>query len=49
MIDILDSKNKRLIWRGIAQALVNTANAPEQRTERINTAVSKIFSKFPPK
>ena len=48
MIDILESKKKGLIWRGTAQALVDTSSTPEQRTKKINTAVSKIFSNFPP-
>ena len=48
LLDFLDPKTKRLLWRGSASAVVSESSTPEQRTRRINEAVSKLLDHFPP-
>jgi hypothetical protein len=48
IIDIADSKSKKLVWRGTGQDYVENQNTPEKITEGINTTVASILSKFPP-
>ncbi|UCF40628.1 MAG: DUF4136 domain-containing protein [Gemmatimonadota bacterium] len=45
---IADGKSKELVWHGSATAEVGREGSPEQRQQRINTAVEKIFANFPP-
>ncbi|MEM8955678.1 MAG: DUF4136 domain-containing protein [Verrucomicrobiota bacterium] len=48
VIDILNAKDKGLIFRGSAQAALRENPTPTQSSQRINEAVSKILAKFPP-
>jgi hypothetical protein len=48
-IDIVDSTNSKLLWRGAGVAVVDPSASPETRAKRINAAVAQILSKFPPK
>jgi hypothetical protein len=48
IIDILDAKQKRLLWRGIGEQTLDAEQSPENRTTRINTTVNEILSSFPP-
>jgi len=47
IIDMFDSKTKRLIWRGSASDVVS--GKPEKDDKKLNQAVSKMFDQFPPK
>lgn len=47
LVDILDPKTERLIWRGVAREVVD--KKPEKRDLKINRAVAKMFRGFPPK
>ena len=49
MIDIVLPRERRLVWRGTAQARVHESRTPEQRTERVREAVAKILEQFPPR
>ena len=46
IIDIIDSNEKELVWRGWASGTVEN---PNKAQETINKAVAKLLSKFPPK
>lgn len=46
MLDILDAKNKRLVWRGWTSDWVSQDNYSEKA---VNQAVDEILAKFPPK
>lgn len=46
IIDIIDSNEKELVWRGWASGTVEN---PHNAQETINKAVTKLLSKFPPK
>jgi hypothetical protein len=48
MIDILAPPNKDLLWRGTASTRVGRSSSPEKSQKTINSAVSKMFKKFPP-
>jgi len=48
IIDIVDTKTHKLIWRGTARKVLDTNPTPEERTATINAAVAKILEAFPP-
>lgn len=48
LLDVLDPKAHRLLWRGSASAIVSEQSTPEQRTKRVNEAVAKLLDRFPP-
>jgi Domain of unknown function (DUF4136) len=45
-VDIGDAKTKKLAWMGNASGTLS--DNPEKNTKRINSAVEKMFKKFPP-
>ena len=47
VIDMFDSQNKQLIWRGISEGEVN--NNPNKERKTIYDDIHKLFDKFPPK
>ncbi|MCW9047204.1 MAG: DUF4136 domain-containing protein [Gammaproteobacteria bacterium] len=49
ILDVVDAKTKKLIWRATAKAIVSPASTPEKQTEKIKNAVHKILEHFPPK
>ena len=49
ILDIVDPRSNRLVWRGSAQAEVNSYGTPEQRAARIDDAVGQILEGFPPR
>ena len=48
VIDVIDAKQKRLVWRGSGERTLGEDQAPEKRTEIINTTVNEVLSRFPP-
>jgi hypothetical protein len=48
ILDFVDAKSKKLIWRGTAKAKVQNVNTPEKSEKIINAAVKKILGKYPP-
>jgi len=48
LLDFLDPKAHRLLWRGSASAVVSEHSKPEERTALINEAVAKLLDRFPP-
>ena len=49
ILDVVDSRSNRLVWRGSAQAEVYSYSTPEQRAARIDDAVAQILESFPPR
>jgi hypothetical protein len=47
VVDLFDGNTKKLIWRGSASDVLS--NKAEKNTEKLNKAVEKMFSHFPPK
>lgn len=48
-IDLIDTKDGKLVWRGSAEKIVNDSPTPAERSAAIREAVSKILSTYPPK
>jgi hypothetical protein len=48
ILDFVDIKSKKLIWRGSATAVVQNVNTPEKSEKLINAAVKAILKKYPP-
>lgn len=47
VVDLLDARTGRLIWRGIATG--NVAKDPEKRGKKLDATMAKMFKGFPPK
>lgn len=47
-IDIIDAKDKKLIWQGIGSGALTKSSKPEKREENIQVFVKEILVKFPP-
>lgn len=48
MIDVIDPKTKKLLWRGMTKRVIPTLKTPEERRLYVLETVSAILAKFPP-
>lgn len=48
MIDFINGRDNKLIWRGVSTRYVYTHNEPEELTRTINAHVDAILAQFPP-
>ena len=48
ILDFVDVKSKKLIWRGISKAKVQNVDTLEKSEKIINEAVKKMLKKYPP-
>ncbi len=48
-LDTYDSKNKDLVWRGVASKAINPKAKPEKQEKNINKAVAKLLKNYPAK
>jgi len=48
VIDITDTKNRKLLWRGTGTRRVFRHSSPKETTKKVNQTVEKILSQFPP-
>jgi hypothetical protein len=48
IIDVIDARQKRLVWRGSGERTLGEEQTPEKRTEIINTTVNEVLGRFPP-
>ena len=48
LIDVTDTANNKLIWRGASSQEVSGKSDPEKSTRMINETVEKIMTQFPP-
>jgi hypothetical protein len=46
VVDLIDAKAKKLVWRGMAQESVSSSD-PEKLVEEVNGAISKMFKEYP--
>jgi len=46
VVDLYDAHTKQLVWRGVATD--SGSDKPEKNTQRIDKALGKMFSKYPP-
>ena len=47
IIDALDKKTKKIVWRGIGIKELKNKKTLKERTEAINKSINKIVEKFP--
>ena len=47
VVDVIDPKNKKVLWRGVSKSRVQDKMTPEERTKKINTAVAHILAGYP--
>jgi len=48
VVDLVDAKAKKLVWRGMATESV-ASHDPEKLIEEVNGAISKMFKEYPKK
>ena len=48
IIEFVDISKKQVIWRGSGTGVIDRTASMDERTERINNAVTKILAQFPP-
>ncbi len=48
VIDFVDMKENKLVWRGIGSGALSQSPSVEERTKRVNNAVNQILAQFPP-
>ena len=49
ILDFVDAKSKKMIWRGAAKAEVQNIDTPDKSEKLINEVVQEILKNFPPK
>jgi Domain of unknown function (DUF4136) len=47
ILDLMDTRSNQLVWRGWAVAAVDQIDSPEKIDKLVDTAVRKMFIKFP--
>lgn len=48
IIDILDGKTDKPIWRGVSEKRLSRGMAPQQQREVLSQAVNEVIAYFPP-
>lgn len=48
VIDFVDMKENKLVWRGIGSGALSQSPTVEERTKNVNNAVAQILAQFPP-
>jgi hypothetical protein len=48
ILDFVDAQSKEVLWRGIAQGEIRNYSNPVKRSDRIDGAIQKVLSNFPP-
>jgi hypothetical protein len=47
-IDMYDSAQKDLVWRGVVSKTIDTKAKPDKQEKNLNKALTKLFKKYPP-
>lgn len=48
ILDIADSKTKKLLWRGVMNSVMEYSRTPEEKERRARVAIEKLLARFPP-
>ncbi|HKF47152.1 MAG TPA: DUF4136 domain-containing protein [Terracidiphilus sp.] len=48
-VDMYDSTNKDLVWRGVVSKTIDAKAKPEKQQKNMNKAMGKLFKNYPPK
>ena len=49
VVDLVDGKENRLVWRGTAKDEISRDASPEERSAKAKEAMARLFEGFPPK
>jgi hypothetical protein len=47
-VDMYDSANHDLVWRGVASKTLDTNAKPDKRAKNLGKAVAKLMKNYPP-
>jgi hypothetical protein len=47
-VDMYDSANHDLVWRGVASKTLDTNAKPDKREKNLGKAVAKLMKNYPP-
>ena len=48
IVDLVDAKSTKAVWRGIAKDTISTSASPEERAEKAQKVAQELFLNFPP-
>lgn len=48
IVDAVDSKSSKAVWRGIAKDQISTSATPEERQQKAKEVATELFANFPP-
>jgi hypothetical protein len=48
-LDMYDSANKRLVWKGVVSKTVDAGAKPDKRQKNITKSIEKLLKNYPPK
>lgn len=48
VVDVIDARTMRLVWRGVASSARDEKAPPEEAKARVRETVRKLFSRYPP-
>jgi hypothetical protein len=48
IVDLVDAKEKKMVWQGVASDSLDPNSSPEMKDYRVKNAVKKMFASFPP-
>ena len=49
IVGLMDRAKNMLVWRGVASTEIHQQQTPEERTQRIDAAMQKLFANYPPR
>lgn len=49
IVDLIDNKTGKLVWRGTVADTINDSHTPQKRIESINKAIAAVMLNYPPK
>jgi hypothetical protein len=49
VVDLVDAKEKELVWRGTATDTLKPERTPEEKEKALGEALAKLFEGYPPK
>jgi len=47
-VDMIDSKNRALVWRGLASKTIDPKAKPDKQHKKLTKAVAKLLKSYPP-
>jgi len=47
-LDIYDSKNHHLVWRGVASKTINPKAGPDEQQKNLGKAIARLMKNYPP-